>query len=98
INVERWDGSGIIINTVPPTGGVQLRWRADPVSGTISQLPPVNRSEGFTELPGDRGKRPGLGYAGIGTDTQGRAIFRIGSREAGACALGFFEDTTGQRA
>ena len=97
INVERWDGSGIIINTVPPTGGVQLRWRADPVSGTISQLPPVNRSEGFTELPGDRGKSPGLGYAGIGTDTQGRSIFRIGSRQAGDRDWGFFETAPGQR-
>jgi hypothetical protein len=99
IDVSRWDASGILVNTVPPQGGVQVWWLVDPRTGTAARAnaPAAYASFfGFTLLPDDP---PELvsSVSGFGTDSQGRKVFRLGSRTTGAPEWVFFETAPGQR-
>jgi hypothetical protein len=96
INVHRWDGGGILLDTVPPTGGTMILWRIDPQTGAASQQPNDNRLGELTLLPGE-GKNGGFSYGSNGTDAQGRTIYRIGSRAAGDQEWVFYESAPGQR-
>jgi hypothetical protein len=96
IDVSRWDASGILVNTVPPQGGVQVWWLVDPRTGTAARTnaPAAYASFfGFTLLPDDP---PELvsSVSGLGTDSQGRTVFRLGS---GTSEWVFFETAPGQR-
>jgi hypothetical protein len=94
IDVSRWDASGILVNTVPPQGGVQVWWLVDPRTGTAARTnAPAGDSGffGFTPLPGD----PQEGGSS-GTDSQGRKVFRLGLSPGGPEWV-FFETAPGQR-
>jgi hypothetical protein len=73
-----WDSSGILASTVPAQGGTRLLWRIDPASGGVTQAPgnADPNSLALTVLP--RGN-----YSYLGTDAQGRSVFRLGSRDPG---------------
>ncbi len=96
IDVWRWDASGILVNTVPPTGGSRIWWRIDPLTGMASQQPPSTDPSRLTELPGDR-QNGRFAYGGLGKDARGHTIFRIGSRQAGDQEWIFYESAPGQR-
>lgn len=96
INVSRWDASGILVQTVPPQGGYALWWLVDPRTGTADRAnAPAAYAAflGFTPLPDDP---PELlsSVSGLGTDSQGRTVFRLGS---GTSEWVFFETAPGQR-
>lgn len=74
-----WDSSGILASTVPAQGGTRLLWRIDPASGSVSQAP-RDADPSFmvlTVLP------PVHNFSYLGTDSQGRSVFRLGSRDPG---------------
>jgi hypothetical protein len=101
INVWRWDASGILLNTVPPAGGVQLWWLVDARTGTAAQqaIAPGYYPR-LTQLPGDPRNKNGLfDYSGFafGAEFQGHTLFRIGSREPGSPDWVFYEIAPGQR-
>jgi len=96
INVHRWNARGILLDTVPPTGGTMIVWLIDPQTGTASRQPNVGPLGGLTPLPGE-GANGGFSYESDGTDAQGRTIYRIGSRAIGDQEWVFFETSPGQR-
>jgi hypothetical protein len=100
IDVSRWDPSGILVQTAAPEGGVPLWWLVDPRTGTADRTsaPADYYVMGPPHLPGDP-QEEGGGFvsAGLGTDSQGRKVFRLGSPTAGAPELVFFETAPGQR-
>jgi len=79
IEMLGWDSAGILAATVPARGGVRLLWRIDPAGGGVSPAPqdadPTHAP--FTALP----RVSNFSY--LGTDTQGRSVFRLGSRDPG---------------
>src|SRR5207245_10410441 len=76
-----WDSAGILASTVPAQGGVRLLWRIDPASGGVSQAP-QDADPNF--LPMTMAGLPHSGgYSYLGTDSQGRSVFRLGSRDPG---------------
>ena len=79
IQVLAWDSSGILASTVPAQGGTMLLWRIDPASGGVAQAPrdADPNSLPLTVLP------PSRSYSYLGTDAQGRSVFRLGSRDPG---------------
>lgn len=80
IDVLGWDSAGILADTVPPQGGVRLLWRVDPAGGGATLAPP---DADPNSLP--RTVLPHSGsYGYLGTDAQGRSVFRLGSRDPGA--------------
>jgi hypothetical protein len=101
INVRRWDASGILLDTVPPAGGVQLSWLVDPQTGTAAQqaIAPGYYPR-LTQLPGDPRNQNGLfDYSGFasGAEFQGHTLFRIGSRDPGSAEWVLYEIAPGQR-
>ncbi|TMF43306.1 MAG: hypothetical protein E6I23_11000 [Chloroflexi bacterium] len=81
IEVINWDSAGILASTVPAQGGVRLLWRIDPASGGVSQAP-QDADPNF--LPMTMAGLPHSGgYSYLGTDSQGRSVFRLGSRDPG---------------
>jgi hypothetical protein len=96
IYVSRWDASGILINTVPPQGGVQLWWLVDPGTGTGAKTDGRADPTRLTELPGDR-QNGAFGYGSLGRYAGGPTVFRIGSRNPGDQEWVFFETAPGQR-
>lgn len=99
INVSRWDASGILVQTAPPEGGVPLWWLVDPRTGSADRTnaPAGSGFFGFTPLPGDPQEGGGFVGGSSGTDSQGRKVFRLGSRTSGAPEWVFFETAPGQR-
>lgn len=101
IDVWRWDASGILVNTVPPEGGVQLWWLVDPQTGAAAQqaIAPGYYPQ-LTQLPGDPRNQNGLfiysGFA-FGAQFQGHTLFRIGSRDPGSAEWVLYEIAPGQR-
>lgn len=80
VEMLEWSDSGIIATAVPFAGGVQVLWHVDPSTGATSKLP---TSADPTRVP--FGLLPGArSFALLGLDAHGRAVFRIGSRDAGA--------------
>jgi hypothetical protein len=96
ISVHRWDAAGILLDTVPPTGGTMILWRIDPQTGTASRQPNSSGLGGLTMLPGE-GANGGFSYGADGTDAQGRTIYRIGSRAVGDQEWVFYETSPGKR-
>lgn len=79
IDVVAWNDSGLVATTVPFAGGVQLTWSVNVTTGRISRAPD---SANPTNIPvwltaGSSGSM----Y--MGSDSQGRAVFRLGSRDPG---------------
>ncbi|HKC18413.1 MAG TPA: hypothetical protein VKE27_02165 [Candidatus Dormibacteraeota bacterium] len=84
IDVLEWRSAGILVDTVPPRGGVRLLWLIDPTTGSASQQPSTADP---TRVP------PGLipaGYHGYGTsggDNSGHLLVRFGSRDTGTAYI-----------
>jgi len=80
VNVLAWDDHGILVMTVPFSGGVALFWRIDPATGRASRAPDSddpNRVPVAALSPGSGGFSP------LGSDGRGTTAFRLGSRDAG---------------
>lgn len=75
-----WTSAGILASTVPFQGGTMLLWRIDPLTGAAARAPesadPVLFN--FSGYPGMHNS------AYLGTDSSGRSVFYLGSREPGA--------------
>jgi len=80
IGVDRWDSHGILFDTVPKGGGRLTVWRIDPATRRVTQAPSDAEQ---ASLPVDALPRSGINYMTLGQDKQDRAVFRIGSRDAG---------------
>jgi hypothetical protein len=97
IFVHRWDASGILLDTDPPAGGTVILWLVDPQTGAATQQPPANPlSTGPTKLPGE-GQNGSFSLGSFGTDSQGRTLYWIGSRQTGDQEWIFYESAPGQR-
>jgi hypothetical protein len=93
ISILRWDASGILVQTGPdpPKSGGPLWWRVDPRTGTADRTDAPAGSF-FATLPDDPNE-----VGGLGTDSQGRKVFRLGSPTLVAPEWVFFETAPGQR-
>jgi hypothetical protein len=80
IGVDRWDSHGILVNTSPKGGGAPGQWRIDPATGRVTQEPSDAEQ---ASLPADALPQSGIWSMTLGQDKQGRAVFRIGSRDSG---------------
>src|ERR1700686_843209 len=80
IGLDRWDSHGILVNTSPKGGGAPGSWRIDPATGRVRQEPSDAEQ---VSLPADALPRSGIMSMTLGQDRQGRAVFRIGSRDTG---------------
>jgi hypothetical protein len=99
IFVHQWDASGIFLDTdpPPPAGGKVIYWLIDPQTGAATQQPAATQfSSGPTKLPGE-GQNGTFAVGSFGKDSQGRTIYRIGSRQPGDQEWIFFESARGQR-
>lgn len=96
INVWWWDSAGILLDTVPPNGGIDIWWRIDPSTSAAAQQPRNFNPGHLTELPGDS-QNGGLASAFFGIDGQSHPIYRIGGRGAGERDWVFVETAPGQR-
>jgi hypothetical protein len=94
IDVARWDGAGILVNTVPPHGGVQLWWLIDPQTGVAGRQPSSADPNRPTGLLGQGGVS---GYGSFVVDGMDRPIFRVGTRTRGDQEWVFYETATGQQ-
>lgn len=81
ITVAAWRDTGILVNTVPKQGGVQLWWLVDPIRGTVAQQPanaPVPflfQGTAFADYHN---------FSPLGSDPSGqRSVYRLGSRDQG---------------
>lgn len=79
IDVIGWDSAGILASTVPAQGGTRLLWRIDPAGGGVTQAPP-SADPNFLALTA---LAHSGNYSYLGTDAQGRSVFRLGSRDPG---------------
>ena len=80
IDVLGWNSAGILAQTVPPQGGVGLFWRVDPTGRGASQGS-SNEDPGRLPLTALQGSGS---YSYLGGDSNGRGVFRLGSRDPGA--------------
>ncbi len=80
ITIDLWDSQGIRVDTSPKRGGSPGVWRTDPATGVVTQTPPDGAQAG---LPDNALPQSGIMYMTLGQDKQGRAVFRIGSRDPG---------------
>src|ERR1700686_1456059 len=80
IGIDRWDSHGILVNTSRKGGGAPGSWRIDPATGRVRQEPSDAEQ---VSLPADALPRSGIMSMTLGQDRQGRAVFRIGSRDTG---------------
>jgi hypothetical protein len=80
IGIDGWDSHGILVNTSPIGGGRPGQWRINPITGRVTQAP---SDAGQGSLPVDAVPQSGINYVTLGQDKQGRAVFRIGSRDPG---------------
>ena len=91
ITIERWDATGILVNTVPPRGGALYEWLIAPDTGSATQQA-VSIGQGPpTRLPGDPPVSGSFSDGGQGK------IYRFGSRTPGDQEWVFFESAPGQR-
>jgi hypothetical protein len=99
IDVVRWDASGVLVETVPPNGGVLITWLVNPAtSSAAQQASGFAARPGLTQLPGDPLHNGGFVYGNVpGAEFDGRQIYRIGSREPGTPEIVAYETTPGQR-
>jgi len=96
INIGRWDASGIVVDTIPLSGGPLTFWLIDPQTGAATEQPYVNRYQAPTMLPGE-GQNGSFSWGSFGNDSQGRTLYRIGSRQPGDQEWVFYESAPGQR-
>jgi hypothetical protein len=80
IGIDGWDSHGILVNTSPKGGGPPSSWRVDPATGRVTQEPAYAEQ---ASLPVDVLQKSGIMSMTLGQDKQGRAVFRIGSRDPG---------------
>src|ERR1700694_3346939 len=79
IGIDRWDSHGILVTTSPKGGGAPGLWRIDPATGRVTQASYAEQAS----LPADAFPQSGIWSMTLGQDKQGRAVFRIGSRDPG---------------
>ena len=79
ITIDMWDSQGILVDT-SPNGGSSAVWRIDPATGRVTQAP---SDAGQASLPDNALPQNGVMEMTLGQDKQGRAVFRIGSRDPG---------------
>ena len=96
ISVHRWDRSGILLDTVPSTGGAMILWLVDSQTGAASPQRTVTGLRGLTLLPGE-GANGAFSYGTFGADALGRTLYHIGSRQPGDQEWIFFESSPGHR-
>ena len=75
-----WDAHGILVMTVPFAGGIAIMWRVAPATGAVSRAP-NERDPNF--LPSSVQPLAGGQFSPMGRDGQGRAVFRLGTRDHG---------------
>src|ERR1700674_3422278 len=80
ITIDMWDSQGILVETSPKGGGSPGVWRIDPATGGVTRAP---SDAGQAGLPFDALTPSGIWSMTLGQDKQGRAVFRIGSRDPG---------------
>jgi hypothetical protein len=80
ITINMWDSQGILVETSRKGGGSPGVWRIDPATGRVTQLPSDSEQ---ASLPIDALPHSGIWSMTLGQDKQGRAVFRIGSRDPG---------------
>jgi hypothetical protein len=80
ITIDMWDSQAILVETSPKGGGSPGVWRIDPATGRVTQAP---SDAGQANLPADAMPQSGIWSMTLGQDKQGRAVFRIGSRDPG---------------
>jgi hypothetical protein len=99
IDVVRWDASGVLVDTVPPNGGVLITWLVNPATSTAAQQASgFEARRGLTQLPGDPLQNGGFGYGNVpGAEFDGHQIYRIGSREPGTPEIVAYETAPEQR-
>jgi hypothetical protein len=74
-----------------------ILWLIDPQTGAATQQPAAIPFEtGPTKLPGE-GQNGSFAVGSFGTDSQGRTLYWIGSRQAGDQEWVFYESAPGQR-
>jgi len=91
ITVDRWDATGLLVNTVPPKGGALYEWLIAPDTGSATQQPAPTVQGPPTRLPGDPSS-----FGSFSDGGQGK-IYRFGSRTPGDQEWVFFESAPGQR-
>jgi len=99
IGVHHWDASGILVDTVPPTGGQLIEWLINPTTGVAArQAPAVNIGPPLQQLSGDPLEGGGFNVGNVpGAEFHGHQIYRIGSRDPGSPQLIVYETSPGQR-
>jgi hypothetical protein len=80
ITIDMWDSQGILVETSPKGGGSPGVWRIDPATGRVTRVPSDVEQ---VSLPVDALPQSGIWSMTLGQDKQGRAVFRIGSRDPG---------------
>jgi hypothetical protein len=90
IDVLDWTSAGILVDTVPPKGGVRLLWLIDSTTGSVTQQPPAADP---TQLPPSSLPSGYHSYSYLGGDNSGRGLYRFGSRDPGtAYSVAVLED------
>ncbi len=79
VELIEWTSAGILASTVPLRGGVGLLWRINPATGAASRASDSDDPR-FFQLSGYAGMH---NFSYLGTDSSGRSIFYLGSRDAG---------------
>ena len=80
ITIDMWDAQAILVETSPKGGGSPGAWRIDPATGRVTR---VSLEAEQARLPADVLPQSGTSSMTLGQDKQGRAVFRIGSRDPG---------------
>jgi hypothetical protein len=80
IDVLDWTSAGILVDTVPPKGGVRLLWLIDSTTGGSTQQPPAADP---TQLPPSALPSGYHSFGYSGGDNSGRGLVRFGSRDPG---------------
>lgn len=80
ITIVTWDAQGILVETSPKGGGSPGVWRIEPATGRVTRAPSEAEQ---ASLPADALPQSGTSSMTLGQDKQGRAVFRIGSRDPG---------------
>jgi hypothetical protein len=81
IGVDGWDSQGILVDMFPNGGAGPGLWRIDPATGRVTQAP--TDADPSLLPPAAVPHRFNFTYWTVGQDKQGRAVFRIGSRDPG---------------
>jgi hypothetical protein len=82
IDVIQWTAGAIIVDTVPPRGGLRLLWSIAATTGAVTQADASADPNVLRPSPGQA--QLSFGYGVIGHDSAGGPIFVIGGGRPGA--------------